>query len=164
MSVLATSTSIMPDRNQIITDSINEVVSERPGIQNSPREFALMANNRVIEKMIDYFPIMCEDARRINQEKYKLLQEVGNKGKFTETYGWSNDGTFLFEYDIPPDLYYFMQTAVFRDFWSEDNSRVWKGFMKKICRGTPLNRLELQNLLIKIKTHYGSNAEGTPRN
>ena len=160
---MTTSTSIMPSREQIITESVNEVVKERPGIQNNPAEFALMANNRVITKMLDYFPLMCEDARRINQEKYKILQEFGNKGKYTETYGWSKDGTMLFEYDVPPDLYHFMQSSVYRDFWTEDNGKIWRGFMKKICRGTPLNRLEIMNLLVKIKNHYGNNQNGTPK-
>jgi hypothetical protein len=146
----------------MITDAINELVSENPSIVNSPCEFAHQANNRVIFKMIDHFPQMCEDARQINQTKYKLLKDFGNQGKYTETYGWSNDGTFLFDYDIPPDLYYFMVTAVYKAFWSDDNEKIWKGFMKKICRAQqPLTKFEADELLIKVKSIYGSNADGS---
>lgn len=159
---LYTSTGVLTNRQEIVNQAINEVVAEQPCIVNSPCEFAFRANNRVIQKMIDYFPQMCQDAREINQKKYALMREFGNKGKFTDTYGWSNDGTMLFEYDIPPDLYHFMRVAVYKDFWSEDNAKVWKGMMKKICRDTqPLSEYEAGNLLVKIKQHYGSNKDGS---
>lgn len=150
------------NRQAIINSAINEVVSEQPCIVNSPVEFACRAMNRATEKMIDYFPEMCEEARRINQLKYKFLKDHGNQGKFTETYGWSNDGTFLFEYDIPPDLYHFMSSAVFKDFWGPDNDRIWKPFMKKVCRGnTAMLRQEAMDLLMKVKSYYGSNKDAS---
>jgi len=160
MALLDTSTAIMPSRHQIIADAVNEIVQEQPGIQNDPVGFATAANNRVIFKMIDYFPLMCEDARKVNQAKYEFYKEHGNKGRFTDTYGWSNDRTMLFDYDIPPDLYHFMQSIVYKDFWSEDNERVWRGFMKKICRSNcPLTALEAHELLIKTKQLYGPNQD-----
>jgi len=152
--------SPLTTKQKIINDAINEVVAENPGLQNDLIALVSKANDRVVFKMIDYFPRMCADAREINQVKYKMFKDYGNKGKFTDTYGWSNDGTMLFEYDIPPDLFHFMRTAVYSGFWEKDNDKIWRRFMDKICRRTqPLTDYEAQELLIKIKAYYGPNSD-----
>lgn len=158
--MIHTDTSIISSKQQIIIDAVNEITKENPSITQSPRKFLETVNDRVIFKMIDYFPEMCIDAFKINQAKKKIMQEVGHKGKYTDTYGWSEDGTMFFDYEIPPDLYTFMMVAVYKVFWESDNEKVWRGFMKKICDGKgPLTSYEALALLVKVKQIYGANSD-----
>lgn len=141
------------DNNQIIDNAIDEVIKEKPTAQESPREMVERVANKFIQDKIDDFPRMCDVAYIMNKEKQKELQEIGRKGKFTDTYGWSEDGNTLADYDIPQDLYNFMQIFVYKDFWGNENENIWRPFMKKVCKG--MIAYDAMNLFIKLKKHYG---------
>lgn len=141
------------DNQTLINNAVDEVVNNKPNVVESPRELIERVTNEFIKAKIDDFPRMCEVARIMNVEKQKQLQEIGRKGKFTDTYGWSEDGEMLADYDIPQDLYNFMQTFVYKDFWSNSNDTIWRKFMKKICSG--LCEYEYMNLFVKLKKHFG---------
>ena len=141
------------DNNTIINNAIDEVVKETPNVVESPRELIERVTNQFIKDKIDDFPRMCDVAYVMNKEKQKELQETGRKGKFTDTYGWSEDGTTLADYDIPQDLYNFMNIFVYKDFWGNENARVWRPFMKKVCKG--MISYDAMALFVKLKRYYG---------
>lgn len=134
-------------RNQ----AANEVVAKNPGIQHDPMAFIRAVGKKFVEKQLDRFPEMCEIARVQNILAFKHNEKYGKKGKYTESYGWSEDGTFKFDYQIPQELYYFMVNMVYDKFWEQDNERVWRKFMKRICDGE--NAIDC---LMQVKKMYGS--------
>ncbi len=141
------------DNQQIIDQAIDDAVNEKANIVESPRELVTRVTNNFIKSKIDDFPRMCEVAGIMNAQKQKELIENGRKGKYTDTYGWSEDGSMLADYDIPQDLYNFMQIFVYKDFWSESNNRVWRGFMRKVCSG--MTDYDAMALFVKLKNHFG---------
>ena len=68
--------------------------------------------------------------------------------------GWSEDGNFRFEYEIPNELYLFMVNLVYKDFWTNENSKIWRKFMKKVCDGE-----DAYSTLQWVKTIYGPNSQ-----
>ncbi len=140
--------------NQLMVDqAIDDVVANKPNVVESPRELIERVTNAFIKSKILDFPRMCDVAFMMNKQKQKELEEIGNKGRFTDSYGWSNDGQYLADYDIPQDLYNFMNIFVYKEFWGNDNERVWRGFMKKICRG--MLAYEQMELFVKLKNYFG---------
>ena len=139
--------------NQILDNAVDEVIKETPAAQENPTDFIERVTNKFIEEKIHAFPAMCDVARIMNVEKQKQLREVGIKGKFTDTYGWSESGEYLADYDIPQDLYNFMQIFVYKEFWGKENERIWRPFMRKVCAG--MIEYDAMNLFFKLKKHFG---------
>lgn len=131
-----------------------EVLAEKPGIEQDPIALIKAIGKKFIEKQIDRFPYMCEVAKVQNHLEWEENRIYGKKGKFTESYGWSEDGSFKFEYKIPQELYLFMVNLVHKEFWSNENERVWRRFMKRICDGE-----DAINALMEVKSIYGSDYE-----
>lgn len=121
-----------------------------------PEEYIKAVAKKFIELQLDAFPFYCEVARIQNKLKQDELFKYGHKGKYTDTYGWSEDGTMKHDFEIPNELYLFMVNLVYSDFWSEENEKVWRTFMKRVCRGD-----RPEELLIWVKTIYGSNSQQT---
>lgn len=139
--------------NSALDNAIDGVIKENPGSQDNPRDFIERVTNKFIEEKVHTFPKMCDVARIMNAEKQKELRETGNKGKYTDSYGWSENGELLADYDIPQDLYNFMKIFVYKDFWGNENEHIWRPFMKKVCRG--MIDYDAMNLFFKLKHHFG---------
>lgn len=142
------------EQKTTLDNAVDTVIKETPKSQENSRDFIERVTNKYIEEKIHAFPQMCDVARIMNVEKQKLLREVGNKGKYTDSYGWSNDGSLLSDYDIPQDLYNFMKIFVYKGFWDNDNARIWRPFMKKVCYG--MIEYDAMNLFFKLKTYFGN--------
>lgn len=134
--------------------AVDGVIKEAPQSQENPRDFIERVTNKFIEEKIHAFPQMCDVARIMNLEKQKLLKETGIKGKYTDSYGWSESGELLADYDIPQDLYNFMKIFVYKEFWGNENKHIWRPFMKKVCRG--MIEYDAMNLFFKLKNHFGN--------
>lgn len=139
-------------REQAITDVLKDNTSLN--IKKNPLEFIKKVSEKFMENQIDAFPTYCQIARWQNKIKYDELKETSKRGKYTNSLGWSEKGEFKFDYEIPEDLYLFMVNMVYTDFWSTDNSKVWREFMRCVCRGD-----DAMQLLMKVKTIYGSNSQ-----
>lgn len=124
-----------PFNEAIRQEAISEVANQHKGIEQDPMSFVKAVGRKFIEKQIERFPELCEVARVQNLIAFKNAEKYGKKGKYTDSYGWSDDGTFKFEYQIPQELYLFMQNLVNCNFWSSENRRTWTKFMKRICDG-----------------------------
>lgn len=103
---------------------------------------------------LEFFPMICAEMRKVNYEKKKFLEALGNKGKFTESYGWSEGMEFKWEYEYTPEFYFFMTNYVYIDFFSNENKDVCRLFMKKILRGD-----EAIETLMWVKKIYGNNQQ-----
>lgn len=101
---------------------------------------------------LEFFPRICQEMIQVNGEKWKLLKEIGTKGKFTGSEGWSPNGQFQFQYEYTPEFYFFMKNYVYKEFFDDDNKKILRAFMKKILRGdSPME------VLMQVKAVYGSN-------
>lgn len=139
--------------NTSLDNAVDEVIKENPSSQGNTNDFIERVTKKFIDEKINKFPEMCEVARLMNIEKQKLLQETGIKGKYTNSYGWTESGELLADYDIPQELYNFMQIFVYKEFWSNDNTRIWRSFMKKVCGG--MIEYDAMNLFFKLKNYFG---------
>ncbi len=106
---------------------------------------------------LEFFPTICAEVRKVNRNKNKFLQETGFKGRFTNSYGWTENGNFKWEYEYTPELYFFMTNYVFREFFSNENSKIQREFMKRVMRGD-----DAIETLMWAKKHYGSNRQTEP--
>ncbi len=133
-------------KEDILVQSVNEAVKENPSIRIDFKALIEKTHEKFVQKKLDDFPRMCQETRRVNVLKKKMLHDIDNSG------GWSEKKDFKYMYDIPRDLYDFMQNLVYKKFWSDDNEKVWRSFMKAIMRGD-----DAMGLLMKTKTLYGPN-------
>jgi hypothetical protein len=130
----------------VVADATNEVIKDNPSAAVSPEQLIIEVGKKFIEKQLAMFPYYCVEARRLNVQNKQFLNEIGNPG------GWSESRDFKYDYEIPKDLYLFMQNLVYKEFWAEHNEKVWRSFMKGIMRGD-----DVMELLMKVKMYYGSN-------
>ena len=131
--------------DDLLASAVNAATDAKPGCANDLELFVKEVSKQFVEQRLDRFPWYCYEARRVNFIQRKELEKAGNAG------GWSEDKSFKFDYEIPRDLYLFMVNLVYRNFWEEDNEKVWRKFMKGICRGDdPMDWLKA------LKIYYGS--------
>lgn len=149
---------------QLLTQAVNEVMQESPNATMSVESLLEKVSRNFLNKKLDDFPMICDIARVQNALKREELRLTAKRGKFdshnnTETY-WSDERNFMHDYEIPQELYSFMEHFVYKDFWSAENAKVWRPFMKAICdRRSPMIAYDAMNLLIKVKQLYGSNSD-----
>lgn len=106
---------------------------------------------------LEYFPRICQEMMQVNYEKQRIMREVSEQGKFTESYGWSADGSMKFKYEYTPEFYFFMKNYCYTGFFDKENEKVRDRFIKCITRGDdPIETL------IKAKKIYGSNQQDNP--
>ena len=133
----------------------DEAVKENPRLaKQNPMQFIDLIYRKFCEARLDDFPRLCQVAQWQNKIKWDELNQIGNKGRYTDTMGWSEKGEFKFDYEIPQELYLFMVNLVYADFWEEANEKVWRKFMKNILRGD-----DPMETLLKVKAYYGSNQQ-----
>ena len=144
----------MEQQPTLLEQAVNQAVAEKPGITDNIESLIQESYKKFVQLKLDDFPRMCEVARVQNKLRLDELKEIGNKGRFTDSYGWSNDGTFKWEFDVPQDLYLFMKCMVYKGFWNKENDKVKRAFMNAICRGD-----DPMTTLMKTKMVYGSNKD-----
>ena len=150
-------------RNQeLLNQAVNNVMLEHPNATDSVEGLMEKVAYEFMKNKIDDFPRICDVTFMQNKIKRDELRQTAKRGKFdaannTETY-WSDERNFMHDFEIPQELYCFMQVFVYKDFWSESNDKIWRPFMKKLCDHRMI-AYDAMNLLIKIKQFYGSNSD-----
>lgn len=140
-----------PSENAFRVKVFNEVSEEHKNLaRTNPTDFIMKVHKKFCQKKIEEFPRMCEVARVQNIIKWDELRKHGNRGKYTETYGWSDDGEMKFQFEIPQELYHFMQNLVYAGFWEKHNKKVADRFMNRLCKGE-----DPKQLLVWVRSHYG---------
>jgi len=143
--------------NEILRDEAIKETQKDSAIRGrklNPTDFLREVGRKFIQIQLDNFPALCEIARVQNKLKQDELKATGYKGKYTDSYGWSEERSFKHDFEIPSELYLFMVNLVYTDFWSNDNEKVWRTFMKRILRGD-----DSMELLVWVKSIYGSNSQ-----
>ncbi len=133
--------------DKLLNDTVNEVVKDKPTVTMRIEDLVNAVSKKFIENKLDMFPYYCEVFRVQNQIKRDNIAKDGTKG-------YSDKKDFKWDYDIPTDLYYFMTNLVFRNFWEEDNEKVWRRFLDSIMKGD-----DPMTVLMNVKKIYGSSAE-----
>ena len=109
--------------------AVNEVRKDQgPQIGNYDN-FIRKVADRFIQMKLHEFPNICRETRRVNYLQRKELNQMGNEK------GWSDKKTMMISYIIPKELYNFMINMIYISFWSDENEKVWRSFMKGITRG-----------------------------
>ena len=136
------------NENTIRTHAINETVKGiNPKLLTDPIFVKRVADN-FMQMKINQFPVLCEEARRVNYLKKKFLADIGNPK------GWSEKKHFKYDVDIPTELYYFMINLVAKDFWSDENKKINKWFMEGILKGE-----DSSFLLYRCKQYFEGNEQ-----
>lgn len=138
-------TTIPESQSPVLTNAVNEVVKEKPRVRLNLRELIERTSQRFIQDKLNDFSRMCLVFRVQNKIKLDELRAQGDEA------GWSETKNFKFDYEIPTELYMFMINLVYRDFWKEENEKVWRPFLRSLMKGyDPIETL------MKVKAIYGS--------
>jgi len=133
-------------------EAINEVSKNMNPLDNI-ESFVKKISKKFIDYKLYTFPGLCDETRRVNFLRRQEDEKLGNPG------GWSEKRDFKIDYIIPTELYLFMTNLVYRNFWAEENEKVWRSFMKAIMRGD-----DPHELLGKVKLYYAGVETGSIKN
>jgi len=132
----------------LLADAVNDVTKKDSNVTDNLENFVKKVGAKFIERKLDEFPMICAETRRVNYLKRRQFEAIQNAG------GWSEKKTFKFDYEIPRSLYFFMQNLVYRDFWTEENEKHWRPFMRAILSGQ-----DPEQVLVRTKMKFGSNKD-----
>jgi hypothetical protein len=137
--------------DRLKVDSVNTVADRNKDLaRTNPTEFVKQCHKEFCRQKLSAFPMYCEIARVQNALKWQELNQSSNKGKYTDSMGWSQDGTMRFQFEIPQELYHFMQNLIYEGFWEKHNKKIADKFMNRICKGSDPNEL-----LVWVRSIYG---------
>ena len=172
--------SILKTNDELLTDAINEVSPSVIGGGLKVRgpqattDFVYQVWIAKALKMTDQLRPMLEIARTDNLQAKQHIDKYGKKGKFTDSKGWSNDGEFLWSFQIPKQLFFYFRKVVGpfleigRDQLDDPGSKFWKKMEKIIMRSDPVEIGKLEGGIRrklyaesnrKIQSGYGQNSQ-----
>lgn len=131
--------------DQLVADAVNDTVKENKAPTENLEAFVRRVSEKFIMKKLDAFPKICDIFRMQNKLKMDEHRSAGNEG------GWSPTRDFKWDFEVPSELYHFMVNLVYRNFWEEENEKVWRPFLKALMRGD-----DPMSCLMKVKSIYGS--------
>lgn len=139
---------------QIRREASSRVMAGMKGRRFGLIEFYDKLTTEGLVVWLEFFPRICEELRHVNHEKRKILQETSNKGKFTDSYGWSANGDWRSSWEYTPEFFFFMKNFVYSWFFEREEHRVRERFMRRIMAG-----YDAMDELVKLKKRYGSNKQ-----
>lgn len=81
-------------------------------------------------------PVYFNELRNSYYKKKKMLEQIGKKGKYTDSYGWSKDGDFLWKADVPSGLQnYFRMLWGTSFFYSDEGDKRFNKLINDIIKG-----------------------------
>lgn len=92
-------------------------------------------------ELTDRLPQMFEYERQKYEQHKKLLTMYGNKGKYTDSYGWSRNGEFKMEFSFSQSFHHYFNRIIVpflggkKKGWHDENSKIWKYVKKLIISG-----------------------------
>lgn len=152
-----TNSNLITMESASLMEQIRNEAAKRVVLKGNVRGLGAFLDLLVQESVVvwlEFFPEICADVRKLNHNKQKLLKEVTQKGKFTDSYGWSDNHEFQFQYEYTPELYYFMTSYVFSDFFGNEEKKTAREFMRRIMKGD-----DAIETLMWAKKRYGSNSQ-----
>lgn len=142
---------IETEHKKLFAEAANEARQKYSPI--SELEAYVRETGRILmQKQLDFFPFLVDDFLIKNKLARQEMEQHGHKGRFTDTWGWSEDGTQKFKYEIPKLLYLFMVNAVYKGFWEKDNEKISDQFLRRLLSGD-----DAMSTLMWVKSIYGAN-------
>jgi hypothetical protein len=132
-----------PSDEILRTAATNEVRKEQGSKIGDLNQFVRRVADKFVQMKLHEFPKICRETRRVNYLQRKELKQMDNEK------GWSDKKTMMVSYVIPKELYLFMTNMVYIKFWSDENEKVWRSFMKGIMRGD-----DPETLLMGVMKYY----------
>ena len=110
-------------------------------------------------ELTDRLPIMFEHERVKYEEHQKLFYELGNKGKYTDSYGWDRSGNNKVDFSFSPVFFHYFQRIITpflggrKKAWNDENSKIWRWVKRLILSGDKekIERLQrnIRNRILK---------------
>lgn len=122
---------------------------------NATADFIYECMIGVALELTDKLPVMFERERLKYEEHQKFFYNYGNKGKYTNTYGWSKDGHIKMEFSFDPVFFHYFNRIIVpflggrKKAWCDENSKIWKWVKKLIISG---DKARIANLQKSIKS------------
>lgn len=128
-------------------------------------------------ELTDKLPIMFENERTKYLTHQKYYYEYGNKGKYTESYGWDRSRNNKMDFSFDPTFFHYFQRILVpflggkKKGWCDENSKIWKHIKKLIISGdkTKITHLQssIRNRILKesqksIIRSYGNGTDNSP--
>jgi len=108
---------------------------------NATAEFVYEVMINVALEMTDKLPLMFENERIHNEQLKSYFINDGNKGKYTNSFGWSKGGENKFSFSVSPTFFNYFQRIIAPYLGGEikgfgdENSKIWKHIKKLIMSG-----------------------------
>lgn len=80
--------------------------------------------------------MFASEALKYKQHR-KFLYEHGNRGKYTESYGWSRNREFKLDFSLDPVFFNYFNRIIVpflggrKKSWNDENSKIWR-YIKKL--------------------------------
>lgn len=110
-------------------------------------------------ELTNRLPEMFEAERQKYEQHRDLLYKYGNKGKYTDSYGWSKSGENKMDFSFDPVFFHYFNRIIVpflggrKKAWDNENSKIWKYIKKLVVSGDKekIGRLQasIRNRILK---------------
>lgn len=143
--------------NDVLQGVINKGVKSNVLSQGKSARGPIRTADLIYECMIgvaleltNHLPQMFEYERQKYEKQKKLLYQIGNKGKYTDSYGWDKKRENKLEFSFSPVFHHYFNRIIVpflggeKKGWHEENSAIWKRIKKVIIDGDKIEIAKLQ--------------------
>lgn len=101
-------------------------------------------------ELTEKLPQMFEHERQKYEQHKKFFRQYGNKGRFTDSYGWDKSRENKMEFSFDPTFFHYFNRIIVpflggkKKGWCDENSRIWKYVKKLIISGDKEKIVKLQ--------------------
>lgn len=101
-------------------------------------------------ELTNRLPEMFEFERQKYCKEQEFLRTHGNRGLFTDSYGWSKDRQTKLEFSFSPAFHHYFNRIIVpflggkKKGWHNENSKIWKVVKRMIVRGETEKIVKLQ--------------------
>lgn len=100
--------------------------------------------------LTDRLPMMLELERQKYLKDQEFYRVYGNKGRFTDSYGWDSKRENKIDFNFDPTFFHYFNRIIVpflggqKKGWAEENSKIWKWVKKLIISGDKEKITKLQ--------------------
>jgi len=92
-------------------------------------------------ELTDRLPQMFENERQKHCRTQDYFKKYGNRGKYTESYGWDKSGENKIDFSFDPVFFNYFNRIIVpflggrKKAWNDENSKIWKKIKRLIISG-----------------------------
>lgn len=108
---------------------------------NATLDFIYECMIGVALELTNYLPYMFEQERQKYEQAQEFYRNYGNKGKYTDSYGWSRNHENKMDFEFDPTFFHYFNRIIVpflggkKKAWHDENSKIWKWVKKLIISG-----------------------------